>query len=153
MPSFERAINLVNCGKAFFGTELPITMFVIILNALGASCCSFPGVFPWEMPQAVAACGVLSSFSSRKPHFSRGLLSFVFRCLLYFFFLFHLACMWVFILQKGETHSVSEESMTIFIHNHQRVYITRSFKESFQLLSCSKLLTCPALFGKVKGTH
>lgn len=121
MPSFERAINLVNCGKAFFGTELPITMFVIILNALGASCCSFPGVFPWEMPQAVAACGCLSSvfILIQEATFQQRAVKFCLQVSVGFFFLFHLACMWVFILQKGETHSVSEESMTIFIHNHQ----------------------------------
>lgn len=60
LPSSERAINLLNCGKAFLGTELPINLFVISLNAFRASCCSFPGVFPWEMPQAVASWGSLS---------------------------------------------------------------------------------------------
>lgn len=60
LPSSERAINLLNCGKAFLGTELPINLFVISLNAFRASCCSFPGVFPWEAPQAVALWGRLS---------------------------------------------------------------------------------------------
>lgn len=36
-------------------------MFVITPEAFRASCCSFSGAFPWETPQAVAACGGLSS--------------------------------------------------------------------------------------------
>lgn len=83
LPSSERAINLLNCGKAFLGMEHPISLFVITPNAPRASHCSFPGVFPWEMPQAVAASGCLSLvfIPSRELHFSKGQLTFLSGCL------------------------------------------------------------------------
>lgn len=83
LPSSERAINLLNCGKAFLGMERPINLFVITPNAPRASHCSFPGVFPWEMPQAVAASGCLSLvfIPSRELYFSKGQLTFLSGCL------------------------------------------------------------------------
>lgn len=56
LPSFERAINLLNRGKAFLDTELPTnqSLFVINLNASRASCYTLPVVFPWGVHWAVA---------------------------------------------------------------------------------------------------
>lgn len=55
-PRFERAINLLNRGKAFLDSELPKnqTLFVINLNASRASYYTLPVVFPWRVHWALA---------------------------------------------------------------------------------------------------
>lgn len=76
LPSFERAINLLNRGKAFLDTELPTnqTLFVINLNVSRASCYTLPVVFPWGVHRAIATVRktVQPSFLSCGLHFNGG---------------------------------------------------------------------------------
>lgn len=57
LPSFKRAINLLNCGNAFLDMKLPTnpTLFVINLNASRASYYTLSVVFPWGTHWAVAS--------------------------------------------------------------------------------------------------
>lgn len=56
LPSFERAINLLNRGKAFLDRELPANqaLFVINLNASRTSYYTLPVIFPWRVHQTGA---------------------------------------------------------------------------------------------------
>lgn len=106
LPSFERAINLLNRGKAFLDTELPTnqTLFVINLNASRASCYTLPVVFPWGVHWAVA----MVRKTMHSPHFYHVgyvlMEGSIFFCLYLFSFVFFFTCstsVWPFAPQNG----------------------------------------------------
>lgn len=106
LPSSRRAINLLNCGKAFLDTLLPTnpTLFVINLNASRAAYYSLTIVFPRGIHQAVATAWIIefSPCSHRGGHgLARGQFTLVSRYLLVLFFPLHSASVSVFVLQKG----------------------------------------------------